>query len=708
MMTRKIPLERYRNIGIIAHVDAGKTTTTERILFYTGKGHKIGEVHHGNTTTDYMIQEKERGITITSAATTVFWRDHQINIIDTPGHIDFNIEVNRSLRVLDGAVVIFDGVAGVEPQSETNWRLADQYSVPRMCFVNKMDRDGANFTRCVEMIADRLGATPLVTQLPIGSYDKFVGIVDLTRMVALFYEGDDLGATWEEIEVPSVAFNIKTSQMDLISEDQDILNTLRDKRAELVENAAAVDEDAMEEYFENDDLSYETLIRCIRKGTIDGEFTPVLCGSAFKNKGVQPLLDAVVDYLPTPADVEAINTLDEEGNVCGERKASDNEPFAALAFKIIEDKFGTLTFARVYSGTAKKGDTVYNTSRGKKERFGRILEMHADERKDIDDICAGDIIAFLGLKDTVTGDTLCSIKAKCILERMTFPEPVIDIAIEPKTKAAQEKMSIALGKLAREDPSLRMTSDAETSQTILSGMGELHLEIIIDRLKREYMVECSAGRPQVKYRETISKTVEHTHLREKQTGGAGQYAKIKIIMEPAKRGEGFVFVNKVKGGNIPTEYIPSVESGFAMASTGGILAGFPLMDFKITLIDGKAHDVDSSTMAFELAAIDCFKEAARLAGPILLEPIMKISSITPLDYIGDVIGDLNRRRGKILKQDIMGNAVTVTAHVPLGEMFAYETDLRSLSQGRASSSMEFAHYAKAPSHVVAEVKISDE
>ena len=707
-MARKTPLDKYRNIGIIAHVDAGKTTTTERILYYTGKGHKLGEVHDGNTTTDYMVQEKERGITITSAVTTVFWRDHQINIIDTPGHIDFNIEVNRSLRVLDGAVVIFDGVAGVEPQSETNWRLADQYSVPRICFVNKMDRDGANFIHCVEMIADRLGAIPLVTQLPIGSYDKFVGIVDLTRMVALFYEGDDLGTTWEEVEIPSVAFNVKISKMNLISEDQDLLNTIRDKRTELIENAAAIDEEAMEEYFENDDLSYETLIRCIRKGTINSEFTPVLCGSAFKNKGVQPLLDAVVDYLPTPADVESVNIFDEEGNVCGERKSSDNEPFVALAFKIIEDKFGTLTFVRVYSGTAKKGDMVYNTSRGKKERLGRILEMHADERKDIDDICAGDIIAFLGLKDTVTGDTLCDIKAKCILERMTFLDPVIDIAIEPKTKAAQEKMSIALGKLAREDPSLRMFSDAETSQTILSGMGELHLEIIIDRLKREYMVECSAGKPQVKYRETISKTVEHVHLREKQTGGAGQYAKIKIIMEPAGRGEGFVFVNKIKGGNIPTEYIPAIESGFAMACTGGILAGFPLMDFKITLIDGKAHDVDSSTMAFELAAIDCFKEAARLAGPILLEPIMKVSSITPLDYIGDVIGDLNKRRGKILKQDIMGNGVTITAHVPLGEMFAYETDLRSLSQGRASSTMEFAHYAKAPNSVVAEVREIDE
>ena len=703
-MARKTPLDRYRNIGIIAHVDAGKTTTTERILYYTGKGHKIGEVHDGNTTTDYMEQEKERGITITSAATTVFWRDHQINIIDTPGHIDFNIEVNRSLRVLDGAVVIFDGVAGVEPQSETNWRLANQYNVPRICFVNKMDRDGANFIHCVEMIADRLAATPLVTQLPIGSYDKFVGIVDLVKMVALFYEGDDLGATWEEIEVPSLAFNIKVSRLGLNMEDQDLLNTIRDKRAELVENAAAVDEDAMEEYFENDDLGYETLIRCIRRGTTENEFVPVLCGSAFKNKGVQPLLDAVVDYLPTPADVEAINILDEEGNVCGERKSSDNEPFAALAFKIIEDKFGTLTFARVYSGTAKKGDTVYNTSRGKKERFGRILEMHADERKDIDEICAGDIIAFLGLKDTVTGDTLCSIKAKCILERMVFPDPVIDVAVEPKTMADQQKMSIALGKMAREDPSLRLTSDAETGQTILSGVGELHLEIIIDRIKREYSVECSVGKPQVKYRETISKTIEHFHAREKQTGGSGQYAKMKIIMEPAERGEGFVFVNKIKGGSISTEYIPAIEKGFRTASAGGVLAGFPLMDFKVTLIDGDTHDVDSSTMAFELAAIDCFKEAAIKAGPILLEPMMKVEVTTPLDYVGDVIGNLNKKRGIIHEQIIAGNGVSVIATIPLGEMFGYVTGLRSSTQGRGNFTMEFSHYAKAPSSVVAEVK----
>ena len=709
-MARNTDLSRYRNIGIIAHVDAGKTTTTERILFYTGKNYKIGEVHDGASHMDHMELEAERGITITSAATTVFWQInenspmHRINIIDTPGHIDFNIEVNRSLRVLDGAVVVFDGVAGVEPQSETNWRLANQYNVPRMCFVNKMDRDGANFLRCVDMIKSRLGAIPLVTQLPIGSYNKFTGIIDLTTMKATFYHGDTPDSGRDVVDVLSAEFDERISALDLIQTDKEALGNIMFYREALVENAAAVDDDAMEAYFEDDDLDYDTLIKCIRKGTLNGDFTPVLCGSAFKNKGVQTLLDGVINYMPAPTDVDSVSTLNEEGEIIGSRASSDDESFAALAFKVVEEKHGTLTFARVYSGSAKKGDTIYNTVRDRKERLGRIVEMHANDKTELDEIFTGDIIAFIGLKSTETGDTLCSMADKCVLERMVFPEPVIDIAVEPKTKDDQQKLSTALGKLLREDPSLKLETDSETNQIVLSGMGELHLDIIIDRLKREYGVGCNIGEPQVKYRETITKKVEHYHSRVKQTGGSGQVAKMKIIMEPAELGEGFVFVNEIKGGNIPTEYIPAIEFGIRSEALFGVLAGYPTMDFKVTLIDGESHDVDSSTMAFELAARDCFKEAALKAGAIILEPIMKVNVLSPTDYVGDVIGDINKRRGMIQRQDMTDTGIDVTALVPLKEMFGYSTSLRSASQGRATFTMEFDHYSQAPNNVMEEIR----
>ena len=609
-----------------------------------------------------------------------------------------------SLRVLDGAVVVFDGVAGVEPQSETNWRLADQYDVPRMCFVNKMDRDGANFARCVEMISDRLGATPLVTQLPIGSYTDFVGIVDLTRMVALFYRGDKPEDGWDEISVPSAEFDEKIASCKLIATDMEIIATIEDARAGLIEALASLDDEAMEYYFEHDTLEYDMIIKCIRKGTLASDFTPILCGSAFKNKGVQSLLDAVIDYMPAPTDVPAIKTFDEDGEISGSRAASDDEPFAALAFKGVEDQHGVLIFARVYSGTLKKGDQIFNSIRGKTERVGRIVEMHANERIPIEEIQTGDIIAFVGLKTAETGDTLCSVSNPCVLERMIFPEPVIDISVEPKTRDDQQKMGIALGKLVREDPSLRLESDSETGQVILSGMGELHLDIIIDRMRREYSVGCNIGEPQVKFRETVTRRVEHSHTRRKQTGGSGQFAEMKIIIEPTETGEGFVFDNQIKGGNIPTEFIPAIEFGFENEAKCGVMAGFPTMDFKITLIDGKAHDVDSSTMSFELAARDCFKEAAKKAGPVLLEPIMKVVVLSPSDYVGDVIGDLNKRRGMIQQQTMtVSGGVDITAQVPLKEMFGYATSLRSASQGRATFTMEFDHYSKAPKALVEEM-----
>jgi len=697
----------YRNIGIIAHVDAGKTTTTERILYYTGKGHKIGEVHDGAATTDYMAQEQERGITITSAATTVFWRDHQINIIDTPGHVDFTIEVNRSLRVLDGAVVVFDGVAGVEPQSETNWRLADQYNVPRMCFINKMDRDGASFMRCVDMIESRLAATPLITQLPMGSEEKFEGIVNLVTMKGLFYHGEDLGATWDEVDVTSDEFSKRIADMDLIAEDKDVIERITELREKLIEDAAGADDDAMESYFENGDLDFDTLIKCIRKGTVNGLFVPILCGSAFKNKGVQPLLDAVVDYMPAPTDVDNINTVDEDGEVSGVRKSSDNEPFSALVFKIIEDKFGSLAFARVYSGTASSGTTVLNSTRGKNERLGRIVEMHANSRENIDGVVAGDIVAFVGLKDSTTGDTLCDINKPCVLERMIFPEPVIDIAVEPKTKADQQKMGIALNKLGKEDPSLRLKLDEESGQTILSGMGELHLDIIIDRMMREYDVACNIGKPKVAYRETLTRDVEHTYTHRKQSGGSGQFAEIKVTIGPNEPGAGYSFENLVTGGNVPREYVPAVEDGFREQGKSGVVAGYPTLDFKVTLIDGKYHDVDSSALAFEIAAKACFREAAKKAGPVLLEPLMMVEVVTPNDYLGDVIGDISRRRGLILGQDARGSAVVVEANVPLSEMFGYMTALRSMTSGRATFTMHLEKYTEVPKNIVDEIIATD-
>jgi len=707
-MARKTPLDRYRNIGIVAHVDAGKTTTTERILYYTGKNYKIGEVHDGESTMDHMAQEAERGITITSAATTVFWDDHRINIIDTPGHVDFTIEVNRSLRVLDGAIVVFDAVAGVEPQSETNWRLADQYDVPRMCFINKMDRDGANFMRCVDMIKDRLGANPLVTQLPIGSYDKLAGIVNLVKMEAYIYNSEELGTAWETYDVTSDEFTEVIAGMDLLTVDQEFMNNIADWREALVEEAASVDEAAMEAYFEDGDLDHETLIKCLRKGTIDGDFVPILCGSAFKNKGVQPLLDAVIDYLPAPTDVAAIKTMGEDGEPDGgERVSTDDAPFAALVFKVVNDQFGQLSYARVYSGSAKKGTTLMNSTVGKTERMGRVVEMHANDKQELDDCYAGDIIAFVGLKYATTGDTICDASKPCTLERMVFPDPVIDIAVEPKTKSDQEKMGEALHKFVKEDPSLHLKTDEETGQVVLSGMGELHLEIIIDRMRREFKVDANVGAPQVAYRETITKEIEHIYTHKKQSGGSGQYAEIKVLLTPQEQGDGFEFESKITGGNVPKEYIPSVEQGFAVMAGNGITAGFPVVDYKVTLLDGKYHDVDSSNMAFEAAARGCFREGLKLADPIILEPIMKIEILTPDEYTGDVIGDINRRRGMILGQEMRGNAVVINCEAPLSEMFGYMTHLRSMTSGRGTFSMELEKYSQLPKNLAEELKLDD-
>src|ERR1700760_186828 len=639
------PLNKIRNIGITAHIDAGKTTTTERILYYTGVSHKIGEVHDGNTTTDYMEQERERGITITSAAVTCEWKDHRINIIDTPGHIDFNIEVNRSLRVLDGAIFIIEGVAGVQPQSETNWRLADRYNVPRVIFINKLDRTGADFARAFATLKEKLDIVALPLQLPIGIEDKFLGVVDLVEMKALIWEGGELGAKYHDEPIPD-----------------DLLEQAKGYRQVLLDTALSVDDAAMEEYFEHGDVQVATLKRCIKAGTISGAFRPVLCGTAFKNKGGQPLLDAVLDYLPSPIDVPGIAVAAEEGEDESEAvhdrrriKADPKAPFAGLAFKIINDKYGTLTFVRVYAGTLKSGDTVQNTTKEHKERVGRMFQMHADKRAEIKEVSAGDIAAFVGLKDTGTGDTLASNDDPVILERMAFPVPVIDISVEPRTKEAVEKMTLGLQKLAGEDPSLRLRTDQETGQTILSGMGELHLEIIIDRLRREYGVDCNIGAPQVAYRETISKTHTETYTHKKQSGGSGQYAEVKIIFEPLERNTGIVFENKVVGGSVPKEYIPAVEKGIKnQAETGG-LAGFPTVDFKYTLIDGKYHDVDSSALAFEIAAKSCFRDGMKKAAPIILEPVMDVEITTPADHVGDGGGDLNPRRGRIQNQEGSGS-----------------------------------------------------
>jgi elongation factor G len=687
-MARTTPLERYRNIGIMAHIDAGKTTTTERILFYTGRSYKIGEVHEGTAVMDWMEQEQERGITITSAATTAAWKDHRINIIDTPGHVDFTIEVERSLRVLDGAIAVFDSVAGVEPQSETVWRQADKYRVPRICFVNKMDRIGADFFRCVRMIKERLGANPVVLTLPVGTEADYVGNVDLVRQQAVIWQDDTLGAEFEYRDIPA-----------------ELREPAAAARAALIEAVVEMDDDVLEAYLGGEEPDEATLKRCIRKGCLSRKLVPVLSGSAFKNKGVQPLLDAVVDYLPSPTDVPPIQGLKVDSDELIERRSSDDEPFAALAFKIMTDPFvGTLTFIRVYSGAMESGSYVINTVKGQRERVGRILQMHANSREEVKEMRAGDIVALVGLKSTTTGDTLCDAQKPVVLERMEFPEPVIEVAVEPKTKADQEKLSTALGKLAAEDPSFRVGIDAESAQTVIKGMGELHLEIIVDRLKREFKVDANVGAPQVAYRETISRPSEVDYTHRKQTGGAGQFARIKLVMEPGARGSGFVFTNKVVGGAVPREYVPGVEKGLSSAMQTGVIAGFPMVDLGITLVDGAYHEVDSSVMAFEIAARAAFREAAGKAAPILLEPVMSVEVVTPEEYMGDIIGDLNSRRGHITGMEPRANAQVINAMVPLATMFGYVNTLRSLSQGRAQFTMTFDHYDPVPQMVAQEIQ----
>ena len=679
---RQIPLNTYRNIGIMAHIDAGKTTTTERILYYTGRSHKIGEVHEGAATMDWMEQEQERGITITSAATTCQWAGHRINIIDTPGHVDFTLEVERALRVLDGAVCLFDSVAGVEPQSETVWRQADKYRVPRLCFVNKMDRMGANYYRTIDMIVKNLGANPIPLQIPIGAEEGFAGVVDLISMKALVWQGEELGASWDVLEIPD-----------------DLKEKAEEYRAAMVEKAVEVDDDIMMAYLDGEEPSEEDLIRCIRKGTCSMKFVPVLCGSAFKNKGVQPMLDAVLRYLPAPtdvADVEGTDVDDKEKKMY--RKASDDEPLSALAFKVATDPFvGSLTFTRVYSGVMSAGSYAYNSVKGKKERIGRLLEMHANEREDIKTARTGDIVAIGGLKDTTTGDTLCDQSAPIILERMEFPDPVIKVAIEPKTKADIEKMSTGLIKLAQEDPSFHFTRDEETNQTVIEGMGELHLDIIVDRLRREFKVEANVGAPQVNYRESISKSASVKYTHKKQSGGSGQYAEVQIKFEPMEPGSGFEFTTDLKGGSVPKEYIPGVASGLEMMMSSGIIAGFPVVDVRCTLFDGAYHDVDSSVMAFELAAKGAFREGISKCAPKLLEPIMQVDVITPEESMGDVIGDLNSRRGAVNELgDKPGGMKTVKAFVPLAEMFNYVSKLRGMTKGRANYSMKLARYEPVP------------
>jgi len=687
-MPRTHKLELYRNIGIMAHIDAGKTTTTERILYYTGISHKIGEVHDGAATMDWMEQEQERGITITSAATTCYWKGHRINIIDTPGHVDFTAEVERSLRVLDGAITVFDSVAGVEPQSETVWRQADKYKVPRICFCNKMDRIGANFYRCLDMIVDRLGARPLAMQLPIGSEAEFRGMVDLLKMKAIIYTGDTADSPIEEREIPD-----------------DLKAKAEEYHAQLIETAVEQDEQAMEDYLEGKEVSMETLKKCIRKGTIAQDFVPVFCGTAFKNKGVQPLLDAVVDYLPSPVDIPAIEGVKPDTDEVIVRHPSDTEPLSALAFKIMNDPFvGSLTFTRIYSGKIEAGTYIYNSVKDKKERIGRMLLMHANKRDDIKEAYAGDIIALAGLKDTTTGDTLCDSSKPIILENMEFPEPVIELAVEPKTKADIEKMGLALQRLAMEDPSFKVSSDSESGQTIIKGMGELHLEIIVDRLKREFKVEANVGEPQVAYRETITKPCDIEYTHKKQSGGAGQFAKVKIKFEPTEDHTGFEFCNTVVGGNVPKEYIPGVEKGLRSAMDTGVLAGYPVTGVKATLYDGAYHEVDSNVMCFEIAARAAFREGMRQADARLLEPIMKVEVVTPEEYMGDIIGDLNSRRGLVNGMDQRGNARVVDAFVPLANMFGYVNTLRSLSQGRAQFTMIFDHYSEVPREVAEAIK----
>ena len=686
-MARTHKIEDYRNFGIMAHIDAGKTTTSERILFYSGKSHKIGEVHDGAATMDWMEREQERGITITSAATTTQWLGKRLNIIDTPGHVDFTIEVERSLRVLDGAVAVLDANAGVEPQTETVWRQGDKYNVPRLIFVNKMDKLGADFVRCVEMVIDRLGANPVCIQLPIGAEDEFEGVVDLIKMKEIIWDGEQLGATFSEVD-------IRDSLKD----------QAEDYREKLIEAVVEQDEAAMEAYLEGDMPSNEKIMELLRKGTISTEIVPVLCGTAFKNKGVQPLLDAVVHYLPSPVDIPAIKGIDAKTEEETTRVASDDQPFAMLAFKIMNDPFvGSLTFCRVYSGVLEKGTSVMNTVKEKRERVGRMLLMHSNNREDIEEARAGDIVAIAGLKDTTTGDTLCDTLKPVILERMEFPEPVIEIAVEPKSKADQEKMGLALSRLAAEDPSFRVSTDEESGQTIMAGMGELHLDILVDRMKREFKVEANIGQPQVAYRETITQSHEVDYTHKKQSGGSGQFARVKFVMEPGERGCGFEFESKIVGGSIPKEYIPGVEKGIKSVMSSGVLAGFPVLDVKVTLNDGAYHEVDSSVLAFEIASRAGFRDGMKKAGAKLLEPIMDVEVVTPEDYVGDVIGDLNSRRGQIQGTEPRGNATVVNAMVPLANMFGYVNSLRSMSQGRAQFTMQFDHYDQVPQAVADEV-----
>ncbi|MEY4231207.1 MAG: elongation factor [Actinomycetota bacterium] len=692
MAKREFPLERTRNIGIMAHIDAGKTTTTERILYYTGKSYKIGEVHDGAATMDHMAQEQERGITITSAATTCIWNNHRINIIDTPGHVDFTLEVERSLRVLDGAVTVFDSVAGVEPQTETVWRQANKYKVPRMCFVNKMDRIGADFYRTVEMVKTRLQATPAVLHLPVGaggpeSNKPFAGLIDLVKMKALIWRDEELGAKWDEVDIPA-----------------DMAEQAAEYREALLETIATSDDELMEKYLGGEELTEAEIKRAIRQGTLAFDFVPILCGSAFKNKGVQPMLDAVIDFLPSPLDIpptEGVKPNHEDEVLV--RKASEAEPFAALAFKIVADPFGKLTYFRVYSGQINKGDEVYNSTKERKERLGRILLMHANQREDLDVAMAGDIVAGLGFKDTTTGDTLCDRTNPIILERMIFPEPVIHVAIEPKTKDDSDKLGKALKSLSDEDPTFRVRTDEETGQTVISGMGELHLEILVDRMQREFNVDATVGKPQVAYRETITKTVESVEYRHiKQSGGSGQFAVVKITLEP-NPGKGYEFVDKISGGRIPREYINPTNQGMQQALDSGVLAGYPTVDVKASLVDGQYHDVDSSEMAFKIAGQMAFKKAAEMARPVLLEPIMSVEVVTPEDYMGDVMGDLSSRRGRIEGMEAQGNAQVIRASIPLSEMFGYSTDLRSRTQGRATYTMQFNMYMEVPPNIATDI-----
>ncbi len=687
MAGREYPLEKYRNIGIMAHIDAGKTTTTERILYYTGKNYKIGEVHEGAATMDWMVQEQERGITITSAATTCYWNDCRINIIDTPGHVDFTVEVERSLRVLDGAVAVFDAVAGVEPQTETVWRQANKYNVPRMCFVNKMDRTGADFFRCVDMIKDRLEANDCVIQLPIGSESNFIGVVDLIEMKALVYE-DVMGEKYDTVDIPA-----------------DMLTQAEEYHRRLLENVSNFDDDLMEKYLADEDITPDEIRRSLRVATVAGEIVPILCGSAFKNKGVQPMLDAVVNFLPSPLDILPAAGTNLRGDEIISREASDSAPFAALAFKIMSDPYvGKLTYFRVYSGTLDKGSTVLNSTKDKKERIGRLLLMHANTREDIDSIGAGDIVAAVGLKNTTTGDTLCDPDKPIILESLTFPEPVIHVAVEPKTKADQDKLGKALYALSEEDPTFKVHTDEETGQTVISGMGELHLEVLVDRMLREFKVDANVGKPQVAYRETIRKSVEKVEVKYiRQSGGRGQYGHVVISLEPTGPGGGYEFVDKITGGVIPREYIPAVETGIREATASGVLAGYPTVDVRAILTYGSYHDVDSSEMAFKIAGSMAFKEAARKASPVLLEPIMSVEVVTPEDYMGDVIGDLSSRRGKVEGMDQRGASHVIRAQVPLSEMFGYATDLRSRTQGRATYTMQFNSYQEVPESISKEI-----